>query len=242
MNDILKPFVRLGLLAMIVLLFSIILAGCCMTGELIQSTSTIDLGDAKQVETTLSMLSGKLKVAGKNQSPLLVSQFSYNLEKWYPDINYQVDNGNGELSIIQKQKGKTFFNETQNEWTIFLNQEIPLSLDIILGNGENRLDLAQLNLKKLDTVIGNGETIIDLDGQDSLELFVNIIGGIGHTTINIPKKKGIRILIKGGLNKISMHGFDQIGNFYYNPIFDISQEKIFITLVSGFGIIDVNLN
>jgi hypothetical protein len=110
-----------------------------------------------------------------------------------------------------------------------------------MGNGDNHLDLSSINLTGFKAAIGTGDTILDLTGnyQENIEIY--LLGGVGHTTINLPEDIGVRLWIKNGLNIINCDGLDQMGNFYYNSTFDFSERKIFITLISGLGMIEVNL-
>lgn len=217
------------------------LSGCLSTGQHTEETYTIELKEAQKVTATIAIYNGDLYISGNSQSPLLASEFCYNLKELIPEMSYLVENGEGKLKIIQKEKQKGLFNPVENKWSLIFNQAVPMELDIAIGSGENNLDLSSINLTDLKLVIGAGESSIDLTGNYSDNIQVYLIGGIGRTSINVPDNIGVRLLIEGGLNHISCNGFKRIGNFYYNSTFDFSERKIFITLISGLGMIEVNL-
>jgi predicted membrane protein len=230
-------------LATIVLLcFSFFfLSSCLSTGQHTEEAYTVELQEAKKVSTTIAMYNGDLEILGNSQGPLLASEFSYNLKELIPEISYLVQNGEGKLKIIQKENKKGLFNPVENKWSLIFNQAVPIELDIAMGNGDNHLDLSSINLTGFKAAIGTGDTILDLTGnyQENIEIY--LLGGVGHTTINLPEDIGVRLWIKNGLNIINCDGLDQMGNFYYNSTFDFSERKIFITLISGLGMIEVNL-
>lgn len=230
------------IIPIVLLAFSFfLLSGCLSTGEHIEESYTVELQEAQKVTATVAIYNGDLHISGYNQPSLLISEFYYNLKHLIPEISYLVQDGEGKLKVIQKEKQKGLFNQVENKWSLIFNQAVPIELDIAIGSGENNLDLSSINLTDLKIAIGTGESSIDLTGNYSNNIQVYLVGGIGRTSIKVPDDIGIRLLIEGGLNRISCNGFKRIGNFYYNSTFDFSERKIFITLISGLGMIEVNL-
>ena len=229
------------LITMIALM--IFLSGCWQTGELIEETSIVGLEDAEVVDVKITIYKGNLHISGERISELLVANLSYNLSQWAPVMNYQVENGSGDLQINQKEneEQKGLFNPIINNWSLLFNNSVPVSFNILIGNGENELDLRNVYLKKLTAVLGTGNNNIDLRGDYSDNINISLIGGVGQTTLMIPKEVGVRLLIDGGVNHISSDGFNQIGNYYYNSIFDFSERKIFISIFSVLGRIEIDL-
>ena len=239
MNKI-RYVLLLGILAILVV-FS--LSGCWNTGELIEEMSVIHLGDANKVQSNIVLYKGDLQISGESQPSLLVSDLSYNLTQWAPQITYAEENSEGFLKIIQKEnkQDKGLFEPIVNNWSLVFNKNIPLDMDIIMGSGKNEMDLSNIHLISLKAVVGTGDTIINLTGNYLDNISVYLVGGIGHTTIFFTEDIGIRLLIKGVLNRINCQGFNQIGNFYFNSAFDFSERKIYVTIFSGLSKIDINL-
>lgn len=229
-------------LIVFLILIVLSLTACWDTGKLIEETIVVDLKFADRVAVTATIYKGDISISGENQTPLLISNFSYNLTQWTPKVTYTVDDGGeGHLKIVQKENTKGLFNPLVNDWLLLFNEAVPIKLDIMMGSGQNQLDLSSINLINLKIVIGNGDTTIDLTGDYQENVDIYLVGGIGHTVINLPKEVGVRLMIQGGLNRIRCDGFNQIGNFYYNSVFNFFERKIFINLISGLGIIDINL-
>jgi len=229
------------LIIVILLIFS--LCGCWQTGELIEESFIVDLEEAEEVNAKIIIYQGSLHIVGKKQSPLLIANLSFNLSEWAPVINYQVENGDGDLKITQKEnkEARGLFNPMVNDWFLLFNRSVPLNFDIIMGNGENELDLSNINLNKLTAVLGTGDTNIDLTGNYSGNINVHLVGGVGKTTLLLPKEVGVRLLIDGGINHISCDGFNQIGNFYYNSAFGFTKRNIFISIFSVLEKIKIDL-
>ncbi|MBN2394926.1 MAG: hypothetical protein JXC36_00500 [Candidatus Atribacteria bacterium] len=217
------------------------LSACWDIGDLVEENLTIDLKSADKVNVTAALYHGDIFISGEKQIPLLISKFSYNLTRWNPEVNYTVDGGEGYLKIVQKKNTKGLFNPTINHWFLQFNEDVPLKMDIVMGSGNSQLDLNSVNLIDLKAVIGTGDTLIDLTGDYQENVNITLVGGIGNTLINLPADIGIRLMIQGGIYRIRCDGLNQIGNFYYNSIFNFTERKIFVTLIAGLGMIDVRL-
>ncbi len=211
-------------------------------GEHTEETYNVELEEAEKVNAMIVVYKEVISIFQVEiKQLLLISDFDYNLNQWAPQVTYSTEDNEGKLKIMQKEKEKGLFDSVENKWSLIFNQTIPLELDIVMGSGDNHLDLSSINLIDLKAVIGTGNTILDLTGNYQENIQIYLVGGVGRTTINLPEDIGIRLWIKDGLNIISCDGLDKFGNFYSNSIFDFSERKIYITLFSVLGTIDVNL-
>ncbi len=234
-----KKWFKYFFLTIITLLW-LLLVSCWDKGELISETIIVELGQAQKVDVTIALYQGNIFLQGENQSSLLLSHLEYNLQYWLPQIDYQVENEIGKLKIFQ-EKEKNIFRPLINNWSFLFNMMVPLSLDVIMGSGENHLDFSSINLAGLKAVLGTGDTILDLTGDYPDNINIYLFGGIGHTTINLSQDRGVGIWISGALNKINCNGFSHINNFYYNKAFYNAEKKIYLTIISGIGLIDIKL-
>ncbi|HKK83078.1 MAG TPA: toast rack family protein, partial [Atribacterota bacterium] len=186
-------------LSLFILLISFLifaLTGCWSTGEHTEETVNVELEEAEKVNATIVIYKGDLCISGENQELLLISDFDYNLNQWAPQVTYSTEKNEGKLKIIQKEKEKGLFNPFENKWSLIFNQTVPLELDIVMGNGEYHLDLSSIHLIDLKAAIGTGDTNLDLMGNYQENINVYLIGGIGHTTINLAEDTGVRLWIK----------------------------------------------
>ena len=236
-----KKNAKIPLFILLIFFLVFALAGCWSTGEHTEETVTIELEEAEKVNAMIVIYKGDLYISGGNQQLLLISDFDYNLNQWAPKVTYSTEDKEGKLKIMQKEKEKGLFDSVENKWSLIFNQTVPLELDIVMGNGEYHLDLSSIHLIDLKAAIGTGDTALDLTGnyQDNIQVY--LVGGVGNTTVNFPEDIGVRLWIKDGLNRINCDGFSRFGNFYFNSAFDFSERKIYITLFSGLGTIDINL-
>lgn len=229
------------LLIIAMAVISILITGCWHTGQLISETMDIDLNEALEVNATIVIYKGNLEIKGISQSALLTSNFSYNLERWFPRISYMVENGIGNLKITQDNE-KSNTTQLVNNWLLLFNSMVPLSLDIIMGSAESHLNLNSINLTDLKAAIGTGDTVIDLTGDYHNYINIYLLGGIGHTTLNLSRGVKTGILIEGTLNRIKCDkDFHRINNYYFNSTSVFEEKKINITIFSGIGIIEINL-
>ncbi|MFW6149222.1 MAG: toast rack family protein [Atribacterota bacterium] len=236
-----KKNTKLLLFILLISFLVFTLAGCWSTGEHTEETYSIELEDAEKVNTTVVIYKGDLYISGGKQQLLLIADFDYNLNQWAPQVTYSTKNNEGKLRIKQEEKEKGLLDSVENKWSLIFNQTVPLELDIVMGSGDNHLDLSSINLIDLKAVVGTGNTILDLTGNYQENIQIYLVGGVGLTTINLPEDIGVRLWIKDGLNKVSCDGFRRFGNFYFNSVFNFSERKIYITLFSGLGTIDINL-
>jgi len=236
-----KKDAKIPLFILLIFFLVFAFAGCWSTGEHTEETVNIELEEAEKVNAVIVIYKGDLYISGENQHLLLISDFDYNLSEWVPQVTYSTEDNEGKLKIMQKEKEKGLFDSVENKWSLIFNQAVPLELDIMMGSGDNHLDLSSIHLIDLKAAIGTGDTILDLTGNYQDNIRVYLVGGVGNTTINLQEDIGVRLWIKDGLNRINCDGFNRFGNFYFNSAFDFSERKIYITLFSGLGAIDINL-
>jgi hypothetical protein len=190
-----------------------LLSGCGFnsTGETRNETVSFDLDDAKTVRVGIRMGGGELKVTG-GAAKLMEGEFAYNVPAWKPAVEYKA----GELTLAQPGYSASFGNAVNN-WDVSLNDTVPMEIIANIGAGEANLDLGDLNLSSVELTIGAGEMNVDLRGEPKHDYTVRIRGGVGETTVQLPKDVGISATATKGIGEISTEGLEQRDGVWVNP-------------------------
>jgi predicted membrane protein len=167
--------------------------------------------------------------------------FSFNVERWRPEIDYAQHNNKGTLSVKQGRSHRGSFGNTKNRWRIRFHDDIPLDLRIDFGAGEGELDLSSFQLKNLMVDMGVGNLDLDLVGDYKEDFMVEIDGGVGSATLFLPEDIGVRVDIDGGLGSVDASGFMKRGDVYTNDAYKKSEVTIEIRVDAGIGSIDLVL-
>ncbi len=209
-------------------------------GETRTESKTVQLGAAKAVRVNLKMGAGELKVAG-GASDLLNADFTYNVPRWKPEVQYDVTGDTGQLTVQQPPGSEGHGGRTRYEWDLRLNNQVPMEMTVDLGAGSTNLDLAGLELGKLKVNIGAGETTINLDGKWKNDLEASIHGGVGEATLKLPRDVGVHVVAHGGLGAINASGFSKDGDAYVNEAYGKSPVTLRIEVEGGIGEINLEM-
>jgi hypothetical protein len=175
------------------------------TGEPRRETMSIDRNTASNVRAAVRMSAGELRVKGGTPK-LLDATFSYNVPEWKPVIDYRP---NGELSLSQPSTVGGAFGNATYEWDLTLNTEVPLELIANLGAGEAHLEIGRLNLGRVEVNLGAGEVTMDLRGQPKRDYTVYIRGGVGETTVFLPKNAAISTRAFKAIGSLRVEGLEK---------------------------------
>jgi N-terminal domain of toast_rack, DUF2154/Domain of unknown function (DUF5668) len=193
----------------------------------------VEKKDAKSVRMSVKMPAGDLAMSG-GAEPLLMADFSFGSSWGEPKIEYSVHNGEGELSIEQ-QGGGTLVTNSDNTWSLKVNDSIPLDLQIDIGAGRGVLRFAKVDLTRLELNIGAGQADVDLSGERAKDLEAEIQGGVGEATIRLPKNVGVVAVVHGGLGSIDTHGLKEEDGQYVNEAYGKSPTTIHLSVNGGIG-------
>ena len=237
---------NLVLLAVIATLF--IATGCVNigtydVGPTEQTSHTFEQGGAETLKADINMGVGEL-VIGSGANELAEAEFTYNIEDWKPELNYDVRGDNGRLTISQPNNSEINgfpTNDIEYKWDIRFNNDIPTDLNIDLGAGESKLNLNGLHLTNLNIDIGAGETDVDLSGDWPESFDVTINGGVGKTEITLPSNVGVRVKPTTGLGTVDVYGLIRNGDVYTNDLYGEADVELDISVVSGIGEIELNV-
>jgi hypothetical protein len=232
-----KKLLLLALLAIIFVATSCANFGTYEVGPTETTSHTFERGDAESLEAKIRMGIGKLEVDG-GANDMAEAEFTYNVEDWRPELEYDVRNGNGRLLI--SQPSNTEINgipddDIKYNWDIRLNNDVPTELNIDLGAGESDLDLRDLHLTDLKIDMGAGKSNIDLSGDWPESFDVEINGGVGSTEITLPNNVGVRVKPTTGIGNVEVYGLIRNGDVYTNDLYGEVDVELDISVNSGIG-------
>ena len=213
------------------------------TGPTQTESQSVEAGAAETVDVTINMGVGELEVGGGADN-LLDAEFTYNVEDWRPEVNYNVSGSQGELTISQPESDIEGIPDgsVRNEWQLRLNSTIPMSLIANLGVGTSNLNLSGLTLTELEVRTGVGETTIDLTGDWQQGFAVNIEGGVGATTVRLPRDVGVQVTTRTGIGNVTVNDLNRDGDTYTNDTYDAGADVVLeVTVEGGVGEITLEL-
>ncbi len=141
-------------------------------------TRTVERGGARSAQIALDILNGDLAVIG-GAAALMEARFRYNILAWQPRVEYEVREGEGQLSVRQGSDDTLPDDRTRNEWSVRLNNALPIALTVRGGNAHAHLQAQNLSLTRLDVEMVNGpvEVYLSRNHPDLAAIAVNTVGG-----------------------------------------------------------------
>ena len=222
-----------------------LLIGCVnrvAVGPTQTDSQSVELGNAESVQAAIKMGVGQLNIRG-GATNLMDAEFTYNIEDWRPEVDYQQRGDIGELQVSQPDAEINGIPDDNIEyrWDIALQNAIPLDLNVDLGVGESELNLSGLALQDLVVDTGVGSAVIDLTGpwQDSFDVRIN--GGVGETTVYLPENVGLHMAADTGIGSLVVNGLQKDGDVYTNAAYGNSDVSITLEINGGIGEITVQV-
>jgi hypothetical protein len=126
------------------------------------------------------------------------------------------------------------------EWTVNLNPEIPLELEVDTGASEARLDLVDLKVTHLKINTGASSTEMTLPSSAG-HTRVEVEAGVASVGIQIPSGVAAQIRTGGALAeiKVDRERFPREGNRYQSPDYESAENRVEIKVDVGAGSIVV---
>lgn len=213
---------------------------CVPVGELQENLQTVELGGAQSAEVELSFNAGEIEIRGGSQE-LMEGVFEYNVESWRPEVNHQISDSRAFLSIRQGDSSGIPAGKGKNFWDIYLNEKIPLELAVDVGAGGGDLNLQDVNLRSLNIDIGVGDLRIDLAGKYTQDVDVYINGGVGSTTLFLPRDFGVLVNVDKGIGSINSRDFIKKGDSLVNEVYGDTDVEVRVYIDTGIGSITLRL-
>jgi hypothetical protein len=208
-------------------------------GETRREQQSIEVAGAQSARIELTMGAGELRVES-GATKLVDAEFTYNVERLKPTVEQHTSGTETAVTISQGQSASFNFGNVVSRWDLRLNNDVPIDVVAKLGAGEAHLNLGDLILRRLDIGIGAGEVQLDLRGTPKRSYNVDIKGGVGQTTVNLPRTVGISATAAGGLGSIAMNGLEKRGERWINAGHESDPVQITIDVRGGIGEIQVN--
>lgn len=145
----------------------------------------VDMGDANRLLAEFDLSSGDIEVID-NTTLAMMGRFEYSIEPDLPDISYEVDNDNiGRLQVRQQDETSLVIGDRANDWSISLNNMVPVDLDIHSSSGNVKLDLVDASLTRLELDTSSGDIIARLGGTFGQLETMNLDSSSGEIDIRM---------------------------------------------------------
>lgn len=200
---------------------------------------TVQLEGAQALAVKVEQGVGTLRLeSGAASGTAMSGDFKSQPVDWTPTISYSVEGTTGSLSVAQQNPDKgVHFGNNRNDWVMRLAGGVPIALDVQLGAGESKLNLGDLDVRRLDVMVGAGESTVDLVGRRTNDLDARIEGGVGALKLLVPNDVGVEVVGgNDGIGDFSAPGLHQVGeNRFVNDAFGKSPVSMRIHLTHGVG-------
>ena len=217
------------------------LAGCVVevhSGPTRHEFREFERQGIERLRMDLHMGAGELKVRG-GATKLARADFSYNVDKWKPNVSYHDMGGSADLSIEQPGSGNAHIGDTTYVWDLQAADDMPLELTAHLGAGEARMDLGSLALRRVEVDMGVGELRMDLRGTPKHDYTVHIRGGVGEATVHLPRDIGVYATGHGGIGEIHTEGLRKQDDHWVNDAYKDATVRIKVDVEGGIGQINL---
>lgn len=201
-------------------------------------TTTFPLGDATAGSIGITMGAGELSLHGGAPADAIMEATVFSqAPEWQPEYLQSLNGTIKTVTMTDKgHKGKELFAvHSPNSWEVYLNNRIPVDLEVAVGAGDSTLDLGSLNLGALSVHNGAGETKIDLTGYRGNVFSGEINSGVGDLTIIVEKNSNTRITVHQGVGDIGNNGFTPNEDTYTTPGYNSALPVNQIIVEQGVG-------
>ncbi len=230
------------------------------SGTLRTEQKTVGRGQATSADVAIDQAVGSLNVKG-GASSLMEAEFKYDRDSWKPIVDYVLSGTQGRLSVRQPKNSVTgVIGNVHNDWTIVLNQDIPMTMDVTVGAGDSNIDLSDLQvtsltvqtgasdteikgspsaMRSMDVKAGVGKIVLDLTGDWQQDVDIQLRGGVGSIEVIVPRSVGTVLDVQRGLGGVTATGFEKSGNTYSNSSYGTTSTTIRIDVSVGVGSVSI---
>lgn len=194
----------------------------------------IPLEGASQANIKLKHGAGRLSFAAGAEPGDLISG-TYN-----DRLRHSAEKVGETLQVRIRGDSWYFPNVEPRHWTLRLNDQIPMILNIDSGAGESKVDLSALKVSELRLSSGASATHVTLPGGAGFTK-AKIDSGVGSIQVRIPEGVAASIRASGGLSSttVDRNRFPRSGGRYQSPDYDSAENKVELVVSTGVGAIDI---
>jgi hypothetical protein len=202
-------------------------------------TTTVALGEARELHTTIRVGAAALKLHSDEASPAaLKAEFTNVPVDWRPEVRYSVDATTGVLVVKEAHEDPKGINigDINPTWDLRLASGVPTDLTLELGVGDSSMNLSGVDVTKLRVIAGVGHTTIDLSGPRNHDITGRIESGMGNLRLIVPKGVGVRLMGRNTkFGELRAPGFTESNGGLVNSAWNEAGPKIDLTLTHGMG-------
>jgi hypothetical protein len=196
------------------------------------------LEGVKQARILVRHGAGRLRLSsGANPALLLEGEFGGGVEV---DKQTRGDNLQVSLSLPGRIFPFDWFPGESLDWSLRLNQQVPLALKFETGAGETHMDLSDLLVSEIALSTGASSTSLTLPGNAG-STRVKIESGAASLDIRVPASVAAKIRSSGGMSSVSVdrERFPKVGDVYLSPDYDSTPNKVEISIQMGVGSVSI---
>jgi len=205
-----------------------------------QENLTVPLEGASEAEIELDHGAGRLRVSGLSGGADLLNG------SFYGGAEQALTRQGGRAYLVLKApfERSWFFPPMGRpdtlDWTLNINQDIPLKLILKTGASESVLDLSNLKVTDLEIETGASSNQVTMPANAGFTR-ASIHAGAASIKVRLPEGVAGRIRLQGALtgNNIDTRRFPPSAGGYETPGFDSAANRVEIAIEAGVGSIDV---
>ncbi|MEE8390993.1 MAG: hypothetical protein V3S14_09395, partial [Anaerolineae bacterium] len=205
--------------------------------------ATIPLEGAAQARILVKHGAGRLRVdSGAGPGELLTGTFGGGLDQ---RVKRAGDTLNVEMRMPPVMFPPFVFPWTWGaghtlDWSLSLNNEVPITLEFDTGAGKAQLDLTDLRVTDLRVRTGASSTDVTLPANAG-HTQAKINAGAASVSVRVPSGVAARIQAGGGFVSVNVDGnrFPRTGGVYQSPDYETASNKVDLKIETGVGSIHV---
>jgi hypothetical protein len=126
-----------------------------------------------------------------------------------------------------------FGPNSQIDWDVALNANIPIALNLNLGANKSDIDLSDMNITDLDLDTGASDTKIMLPSRGRFRADLDLGAASLEVTIPVGLSARIRTSMGAAEFKIDESRFPRNGSYYQSPDFDSAANSVDMSIDAG---------